>query len=219
MTGLTRRLKRRGYTLMEMLLVQGVIVSLVAMSWPALSGSLDKNRLLAAAKQVRIELLKARLDAIETGVPRQFRYLPGEGRFETRVGLMPIKDDDARSLLRSASNAGLNQANPDEAEHSNESASEIGAVHTQVLDEGMTFAPIVSTKADDEHNGANLSKPVLDQHDECWSAPIVVYPNGRASNARIRLLGPRDFYVDVTLRGLTGSVAISDLQRRNEDSE
>src|SRR4029078_4470098 len=73
-----RPVSRRGYTLMEMLLVQGVIVAFVAMSWPALKGSLEKNRLLAAARQVRTELVQARLKATETGVAQQFRYQTGD---------------------------------------------------------------------------------------------------------------------------------------------
>ncbi|NQT13066.1 MAG: prepilin-type N-terminal cleavage/methylation domain-containing protein [Planctomycetes bacterium] len=37
------------------------------------------------------------------------------------------------------------------------------------------------------------------------TGPILFYPNGRTFNARFRLQGQYDYYVDVNLRGLTGS--------------
>lgn len=40
-----------------------------------------------------------------------------------------------------------------------------------------------------------------------WSAPVVFHPGGRATDALIRLHGPRDFHVDVTLRGLTATAS------------
>lgn len=52
-----------------------------------------------------------------------------------------------------------------------------------------------------------------------WSAPIVFYPNGRTSNARIRLADRGDLRVDVVLRGLTATATIGRPERieRSED--
>jgi hypothetical protein len=85
---------------------------------------------------------------------------------------------------------------------------------SRTLNDGMTFAALTSqTPENDGDLGGTVTPPAQDAHSEQWSAPIVFYPNGRASNARIRLAGPRDFFVDVTLRGLTGTATISELQR------
>ena len=46
--------------------------------------------------------------------------------------------------------------------------------------------------------------------------PIVFYPNGRTSNARIRLTDQGEYYVDVSLRGLTGGARISKIRRWQE---
>jgi hypothetical protein len=47
-----------------------------------------------------------------------------------------------------------------------------------------------------------------------WSDPIVFFPNGRTSSARLVLVAPPplDSYIDVTLRGLTGSARLGDLR-------
>ena len=52
-----------------------------------------------------------------------------------------------------------------------------------------------------------------------WSAPIVFYPNGRPSNARIWLADRGDLRVDVMLRGLTATATIGRPERieRSED--
>ena len=52
-----------------------------------------------------------------------------------------------------------------------------------------------------------------------WSAPIVFYPNGRTSNARIRLTDEGEYYVDVSLRGLTGGARISKVRRWQEQMQ
>ena len=49
--------------------------------------------------------------------------------------------------------------------------------------------------------------------EEKWSPPLVFYPSGQSSAARIRLRGASDYYVDVVLRGLTGGVTIGEIRR------
>ena len=55
--------------------------------------------------------------------------------------------------------------------------------------------------------------------EEEWSVPIVFYPNGRTSNARIRLSDQGEYYVDVSLRGLTGGARISKIRRWREEMQ
>jgi hypothetical protein len=52
-----------------------------------------------------------------------------------------------------------------------------------------------------------------------WSKPVVFYPSGRASDAQFRLLGQFDYYVDVNLRGLTGTITLGQLQRPKPKEE
>lgn len=42
-----------------------------------------------------------------------------------------------------------------------------------------------------------------------WSDPVRFSPNGRATDATIRIQGSRDFHIAVSLRGLTGIASYS----------
>ena len=55
--------------------------------------------------------------------------------------------------------------------------------------------------------------------DGSWSAPIIFYPNGRTFNAIFRLHGEYNYYVDVTLRGLTGACRVGEVRRLEETAE
>ena len=55
--------------------------------------------------------------------------------------------------------------------------------------------------------------------EEQWSVPIVFYPNGRTSNARIRLTDQGEYFVDVSLRGLTGGARVGKIRRWQEQMQ
>lgn len=208
---------RRGYTLMEMLLVQGVIVALVAMSWPALRGSLDKNRLLAAARQVRTELVQARLKAAETGVAQQFRYQTGDRCYEVTAA-------NPAAGLNSTSKDRFASISVDLPSTRDEAGDEECDTRLAMLDEEITFMDARTAESDDDKSGqhadARADVAVSNElGEENWSAPVVFLPNGRSHNARLRLAGPRGFHVDVSLRGLTGAVTVGELIRDQEVSE
>jgi Tfp pilus assembly protein FimT len=208
--------KRRGYTLMEMVLVQGVIVVLVAMGWPALRSSLGKSRLQESAKQVRIQLSRARLQAMETGTVLEFRFKPGERRYEIRQRAGQSAGE--KFALHSAG-ATAHPSSTSGGARGSQSSDE--SVKRRELAEDVFFHDPRLTKDDsgyesESENGAASSDSDSTEHDHDdagWSAPIVFYPNGQSTNALLRLNGPRDFHVDVTVRGLTGAVTISRLER------
>ena len=46
-----------------------------------------------------------------------------------------------------------------------------------------------------------------------WSRPIVFQTNGKTCDLKLRLLGQDSRYIDVKLRGLTGSVKVGRVRR------
>ena len=181
---------RRAYTLVEMLIVLALLAVLASFSWPAVRGMLGKGDLRAAAKQVRVALAKARLGAIESGAACAFRYRPGSGRFE--VG--PLSNEVEESESPSPPARERQSRRNDPAEDSLPSS--VWFVEPKASP-GGTEAAASSGRADDA----------------AWSAPIVFFPNGRSSSARIRLAGPGGHEVEVALRGLTGTTQIGPLER------
>ena len=179
----------RGHTLMDMLIVVAVITAMAAITWPALRGPLGKSHLREAAKQIRIELAKTRLRAIETGTSQEFRYQPGSSRFQVAARATAGVDEEYET----------EPASPKEALYV--------ALREEELPEGVCFA---SAENDDAPVAPDTE--AVDP-EEPWSEPILFYPNGRTVDARIRLVGQRRFHVDVALRGLTGMASVGQLQR------
>lgn len=189
---------RRAYTLLELLIVLAIVVAVAAVSLPALGRPLAKSRLRSAAKQLRVALIRARLEAIESGAAQQFRYQPGTGYFQVSA-----KSESAGAGLRvPAGGEGI-----DAGEALGDDPASPQAAQYELPDDVLFFDP----SAPDALPGEPLA--AASYHGMIWSAPIIFYPNGRTFNTRIRLRGEYDYYVDVMLRGLTGASRIGDVQR------
>jgi type II secretion system protein H len=67
---------RRGFTILEVLLVAAVIVVMAAMAYPSMEAMYGDLRLTAAADQVRGRWAEARTKAIEEGRPYRFATQP-----------------------------------------------------------------------------------------------------------------------------------------------
>ena len=198
---------RRGFTLSEMLVVLGILVTVTALAQPALRGALGDNRLRSAAKLVRVELAKARLRAMQSGIAQHFRYKLGKNRFQ----IVPAVAVEATERNRSGRQTSRDDIRP--AGNVRQPIAVGGAradgtadeLPSQELPDGICF---------EQAAGDLLVAPV--GAEEGWSVPIVFYPNGRTENAHIRIKGERNAVVDVSLRGLTG-VATAGKPRHEEE--
>lgn len=72
---------RRGFTILEVLLVAAVTVMLAAMAYPSIEAMYGDLRLTAAADQVRARWADARTKAIEEGRPYRFATQP-DGQYK-----------------------------------------------------------------------------------------------------------------------------------------
>lgn len=179
-----RASQERGFTLLEMLIVLAIVVMVAGAIWPAFRAAMDKAELIDAAKGVRTALSQARLDAIDGGAPRQFRYQPGGTQYE--VSVYSLATD---SLLTDAA-----EAPPPDTTQPFELAS------------GLRFATPVAP---------DTGEPV-EMVDE-WAPPILLYPNGRSDNLRLRILGAERMSIEVSLRGVAGVAKVGPVERREED--
>jgi len=222
-----------------MLIVLAVIGTLAALAFPALRKPLAKHQLRAAAKQLRAEMARTRLKAIENGESLQFIYVPGTGTYRVE----PL-DAAQRMGSRSASNDiafgdGLGQdfrTSQEQTDSLIETVSDNGEPEEERKDlpEDIRFA-----SADEESDGLDEwdlendteldASNLLERSEfsgdldflapEDWSSPIVFYPNGRTSNAVIELVGERDYRIRLTVRGVTGAIFISKLERPPQELE
>ena len=73
---------RRGFTLMELLIVLAIILLVSGFAWPNLRSMMEQHSLQSAGRELRAELGKTRLRAIETGTVFEVRYSPGTNQFQ-----------------------------------------------------------------------------------------------------------------------------------------
>ncbi len=196
---------RRGISLQEMLVVLAIVVSLAGSAWPSLRGSLEKSQLRSGAKQLRTELAKTRLTAIESGEAYALRYQAGTALFQV-APVSALKDIDDDSFDSSV----LDQAS--------QTAPQITDLE---LPEGVLFSDAESKEAELERDEFVGAEPKVEDFDEAesleWSAPIVFYPNGRTSSAQIDLQNDQGHRIKVSLRGLTGSATVGELKKPEVD--
>ena len=97
------QVRRRGFTLLELLLVVAFILILSAAAYPTLSAMYGDVRLKAAADQVRTAWTEARSHAIEDGRTYRFAVQSGTGKF--RVAPDGAEFWDGSSMGESEENA------------------------------------------------------------------------------------------------------------------
>lgn len=180
--------KRCGYTLWELLIVVALLGTALMLAAPSLGRFSQRGQLLNAARELRAELLTARLSAIEAGDPTWFFYEPGGNTYSvTATQRSPRRGDSG--------------ANPMIDDTGELTADDVVPGDEQSLPPGIVF--LEASNGSQRLRAASLrSGPTV----------LVFYPNGRALNAQIPL-ALDDYRVELTVRGLTGTVQISRVRR------
>jgi prepilin-type N-terminal cleavage/methylation domain-containing protein len=170
---------RRGFTLLEVLLVLVVIVMLAAMAYPSIEAMYSDVRLNAAADQIRAAWADARGKAIEEGRPYRFAVQP-DGQYRVAPdGADFWNGGDTPAAATSSDTPPL--------------------VLEDSLPKGVTFA-------DGGINGGNADPSAGDSGP--WQTIVRFLPDGTASQD-VEIVfqaesGGRP--LSLRLRGLTGSV-------------
>lgn len=196
---------RRGYTLIEMLLVVGLVVTLLALAWPAMRTRMARQRLESAAHDVRSELAKARLGAISSGKVWEVRYARGEGKLRVTCA------GDEQALAAPTT--------PAEAPETQPRRVQIVALPTGIcfslpaaLSE-LAAAPEVDPTASDATSEADSGSLDFSADDGDWSGPIRFFPDGTADDVALVLQNEDEQAVSIELEGLTGIASVGGIQR------
>ncbi len=193
---------------MELMLVLAVIVVVTAMTAPALYRPLQNYKLKKGADHVRAIMGKAQLRAIKSGQVQAMLFLPGSGDLlvQTHTTDQDIIEFSPQSV------AGM------------QPATTIAPMATlsplaEKLPEGVTF--VVSQTTGDLRDqltqqsslqGAAMDSTML----ASAGIPLMFYPDGTSTTARLILTNGLDAFVVLDLRGLTGVAQVSDLLRAEE---
>lgn len=187
------QLKRRAYTLLEVVLALAIIMSIAAISWPKLMHWLEDRKLAESAEAVQISLSKARIWSIDTSLTYQFRMEPG-GRFFLVIPYEPefaIADQSGQAVVDpSMARRMLSGELPEGLEFK---ALTAVAQSEQLANDLLTGLP----------NAAKLTQVR-------WSSPILFYADGTATDSTVLMKDERENEYRVTVRGLTGAASMKE---------
>jgi prepilin-type N-terminal cleavage/methylation domain-containing protein len=188
-----------GMTLVELLLVLAILAAVAALTWPVVTKSFAGYRLRSAADTVRAKWCLMRVEAIRSGHTHSFRYTVAGARFRTEQYADLDSIVPARAELSSGSgvqtDAVATTATP-------------AAQHDEwALPEGIVFFTADTADSPVDADDSSLSLP----GEADWSDPILFRPDGTTSDAHLGLKNDRGAMMELTLRGLTGMVAVSDI--------
>jgi hypothetical protein len=205
---------RCGVSLMELLLVLVLLVIAGSIAVPAITGAFGGVKLKRAGDKVVARWAEARAQAIETGVPYQFRFTPNTNTYR----IEPLTD-----LLQSgASGSGGSPTSsaPEpaastqvETDATRRSLDKTTTIESQLPDT-ILFVGGQSAGYDATTDERRVND--LQSIGNSWSSPIIFFPDGSASTATVVLQNDLPQYLRLTIRGLTGVARASGVLTREE---
>lgn len=203
--------RRRGMSLLELLLVVAVLSAVVAISWPALRRPMNRNHIESGARQLQADVLTARNRAMNSREVYVFMY---------RVN----SDEYLICSLRSLRSAGL--PSPLETARRDEFADKPDDRELKQLPDGIWFTqqnpPVASVnqRLDSELNDSQSVEyqRANESGQANWSQPMLFYPSGRLQSGTVQLGSDQDYLIDISIDGLGGRVKIQNLRRSSSEN-
>ncbi|MFO0914683.1 MAG: prepilin-type N-terminal cleavage/methylation domain-containing protein [Pirellulales bacterium] len=183
--------RRRGFTLLELLLVTILVAVLMATAVPTFRGTLAGQQLRQAASLVSSGLANARVTAIRTGTAQQFCYEPDGNVY----WVQPF--DPAAAVASSGSQPTAGGA-----------SSGSGSSGQRQLASGITFSSGLGTSGA-AAAGSGSSGGATSSAQET----VTFFPDGTSHDATVVLVNGRGRAVSVRVRGLTGLSRVGDLEK------
>lgn len=184
------RAPRSAFTLFEITLVLALLVTIAAIAWPALDGVFANERLKKTADQLRSDLIKARVAAMNTGCCHLFSWDPTSGHY-----FVVAIDERSSDPFSPPSNLGGANSLPVLSRH---------------LPDGITLVSIVANDDVTPPPPTSELTATLGNADGS-SRNVFFHPDGTTSSALVTLASDGQLFVDVRLRGLTGGTAVGEV--------
>lgn len=187
--------RRRGFTLLEMLLVTILIAVLMATAVPTFRGTLAGQQLRQAASLVSSGLANARVTAIRTGTAQQFCFEP-DGNVYWVQPFDPSAAVDSSGSLPTAGGA----------------SSGSGSSGQRQLASGITFSSGLGTSGA-AATGSGAASGSSGGATSSAQETVTFFPDGTSHDATVVLVNGRGRAVSVRVRGLTGLSRVGDLEK------
>ncbi|MCR9120555.1 MAG: prepilin-type N-terminal cleavage/methylation domain-containing protein [bacterium] len=203
----TRNHRRDAFTLMEILLVLAILVVVSGLAVLAITGPLRAERLRQSGLMMRAEWNQARVNAMRSGRIYVFRFQSGTGIYTIEPW---FAEDD---FLEAGQNVTAESATSDETTETDDAEME-APPGAKKLPDGVVFhGASVGQDRRSMITSQRMENSVTPQAGGVTlmgsSAPILFYPDGTSSNARLILSNENQVAIAVDLRGLTGIAKVS----------
>ena len=174
---------RKAFTLIELILVIAIIVMIASLATPMMTRMIGRQALKQGADRVRVEMGRARVEAIRTGDVHALYFLP-QGNWFNVARFTQLQQ---QSGIASRELSQLNNRT-------------YTGYEENVLPPRIRFAAS-STEADSRSIQTFGDVKV----DSDSIQPVLFYPDGTSQDATIYIQDDRRNRIAVVLRGLTGS--------------
>lgn len=186
---------RHGFSLLELMMVLAIIVTVIALSVPAINRSFARQALDKSADRLRVAMGKARVSAIKEGDVYAV-FVEPNGRWFDVAPFNSAKEQIAKSRSRSGDSSERSASNFED----------------NMLPNGILFAEgdvFVNSRAMGAQNQVKSAGKVSGNLQQ-----ILFYPDGTSQDAKIMLVNETGGIVEVQLRGLTGLAKAVRLKER-----
>jgi len=190
---------RPAFTLLELMLALGILITLATLSWPGLMRSLKQQGVQGNAEQVRQVLDQARVRAVEEGRILQLRFEPNG----THYALLPLDPvNESQTTAATASTTTHFQKEPVQSD----------PFRIYELTQGCYFHVDSSLLSGEKTTSERLGDEWLGHlenssigRDLAWSLPILYSPDGSATDGSLVVMDKDRQYIKLHIRGLTGA--------------
>lgn len=201
---------RRAFTLLEVMLVMGILVAVAAIAWPSITRAYESVRLRKAADQVQAGLSHARVEAMSSGVSQVFQFEPNSPRYT----ITPYQDDsvslDSTAANTSTSSSGVQSS----ASSAGTAPSPTGGRSDPAnpcqhqLPDGFVFT---TAQRSSDSRTAVAEGQLSDGSASADAPPVFFYPDGQSQDAVITISTDNGRSISITLRGYTGVTHVGEI--------
>ena len=200
---------RRGFTLLELLLVLAILAILAGLAVPTFDSMISSRRLLQSVERLQNELLEARVQAMKTGQAQVFRATVHGNSYSITPWLSGDEDRDASAGATVMTSGGVVETERTQA--GGVAASAVDSESAKSLDSDVMFLSIDTLV--DARNALEIQKsgeiapmpgtPVASASGSL-SSPLLLYPDGTSTTAQIILADIYGRRMAIQVRGVTG---------------